>query len=405
MLEMTDHLRATPWAKETEMFFSRQMETPAFIYVERALSEPIALLRSGLSHSGVQILFSVKSFAVAEGLRFLARQVDGFSTSSLFEAQLSRDVLGSDGLVQFVSPGINEKQIAELAQLCDRMTVNSLSQWQRFKHCLRDRVQCGIRVNPTLSFTDDDRYNPCRKYSKLGVPIDDLAFAFQDEPKLFQGISGIHFHNNCISNTWLPLLATVEHIEARLEPLLRKVEWINLGGGYEFSAAMDFGPLNQAIEIIKSKYQLDVFLEPGAGIVNSGCYIVASIIDMFKSDGKMIAVLDTTVNHMPEVFEYQFQPDIIDHRENGSYEYILAGCSCLPGDVFGEYAFDSPLEIGSQIVFCDVGAYTLVKANMFNGINLPTIYALKETGELEMTKRFTYQDFVSRCGAESSVTI
>ena len=46
----------------------------------------------------------------------------------------------------------------------------------------------------------------------------------------------------------------------------------------------------------------------------------------------------------------------------------------------------------------NVGAYAMVKAHMFNGINLPAIYSVTTTGELVLRRRFTYEDFVSRLG-------
>jgi len=120
---------------------------------------------------------------------------------------------------------------------------------------------------------------------------------------------------------------------------------------------------------------------------------------MFKIDDRYIAVLDSTINHMPEVFEYQYKPNIKNESKNGKYNYILAGASCLAGDLFGEYTFDEPLEIGSKIVFENMGAYTLVKSNMFNGINLPSIYSYTLGGDLKLIKQFDYNDFLSRCGA------
>ena len=117
-----------------------------------------------------------------------------------------------------------------------------------------------------------------------------------------------------------------------------KLQWINLGGGYVWDETTDFGPLQEAVDLLTTKYGLQVFLEPGAGIVNSAGYLVASVIDLFKCDGKMIAVLDTTVNHLPEVFEYQYEPDVIEHVDDAPHEYILAGCSCMSGDLFGEGA-------------------------------------------------------------------
>ena len=108
---------------------------------------------------------------------------------------------------------------------------------------------------------------------------------------------------------------------------------------------------------------------------------------------------------MPEVFEYQYAPDVLGHRDDAPHRYILAGCSCLAGDVFGEYAFEEELGVGSRVVFENVGAYTTVKWHTFNGINLPTIYALTEQGELELKKQFTYEDYASRWGREANAII
>ncbi len=90
---------------------------------------------------------------------------------------------------------------------------------------------------------------------------------------------------------------------------------------------------------------------------------------------------------------------MIGDTEEGRYEYVLAGATCLAGDLFGIYTFDEPLDVGSKVVFANAGAYSLVKANCFNGINLPSIYALTEDGELVLEKKFTYEDFARQCGA------
>jgi carboxynorspermidine decarboxylase len=155
-------------------------------------------------------------------------------------------------------------------------------------------------------------------------------------------------------------------------------------------------PFYEAVDLLKKNYNLEVYIEPGEAIVGRAGYIISSVIDMFESDGKTIAVLDTTVNHMPQVFEYQYSPDVRDQTKDGKYEYILAGSTCLAGDLFGEYRFEKPLDIGSQVVFENMGAYTLVKAHMFNGINLPKIYSINENDEIILRKEFGYEDFIAR---------
>ena len=110
----------------------------------------------------------------------------------------------------------------------------------------------------------------------------------------------------------------------------------------------------------------------------------------------MVAVLDTTINHFPEVFEYQFAPDVLGDDHESEHEYVLAGASCLAGDVLGTYGFKRRLKPGSRVVLPGMGAYSLVKANMFNGINLPVVYSIAADGSLEERRKYDYEDYRSR---------
>lgn len=300
------------------------------------------------------------------------------------------------------TPGLRPESFENVPGLT-HVAFNSISQWERMQGVLPPPVSPGIRVNPGRSVAEDGRYDPARRHSKLGAPLADVEHWLRSGNA--QGVRGIHFHNACLSPSWNPLRETVCEITHRLGPALSEMDWINLGGGYVWDRTTDFGPLREAVDLLTSQYGLQVFIEPGAGVVNAAGYLVASVIDLFKSDGKMVAVLDTTVNHLPEVFEYQYEPDIVEHVDDAPHEYILAGCSCLAGDLFGEYSFDEPLEIGSRVTFANVGAYSMVKAHMFNGINLPSMYTLTEAGELVLVKEHTYEDFASRCGANTGATV
>ena len=378
----------------------KTVSPPAFIYAEKTLIESLLILHKVSKTSNCKNLFSIKPLAFFSVLTKIAQYVQDFSVSSLFEAKLARFVSGEHGKVHLITPGLKQAELYEISRTCDFVSFNSLSQWSRFKGLVTGKLECGLRINPQISLIKDERYDPCRRYSKLGVPLKHFSEIVNRNSNILNGINGLHFHTNCDSSDFSQLLSTVKHFDENLSDLLYRVEWINIGGGYLFDEAETLDPFYQAVELLKSKYRLEVFIEPGAAIVRKAGFLVSSVLDLFESDGKTIAILDTTVNHMPEVFEYQFEPDVMDHVDGGRYEYILAGCSCLAGDVFGEYAFDQPLEIGSRIIFTNMGAYTLVKAHMFNGINLPTIYAMTESGELVLKKQFTYADFASRNGVE-----
>ncbi len=375
------------------------LETPAFVYDEAAVKRQLRYAQAVRERTDCRVLFSLKPLSLPELLNFMAPYLDGFAVSSLFEARLARYAPGGPTSVHLTTPGIRPDEVAELGDLCDYISFNSLSQWERHRETLAQKVSCGLRVNPRLSFLEDARYDPCRPDSKLGAPLEAVADLVSHNPARLDGLAGLLVHTNCDSTDFRELEDTVNRLHREIGPLLRRVKWINLGGGYLFDAAADLAPLYRAVEFLNSRYGLAVIVEPGATFVRSAGYIVSSVLDIFANGGKKIAVLDTTINHMPEVFEYDFEPDVAGHDGAAEWEYTLAGCTCLAGDLFGEYRFRQPLTIGDRVIFPNAGGYTLTKSHMFNGINLPTIYALTEAGSLELKKRFTYADYASRWGA------
>ena len=380
----------------------KNIETPAFIYDEVEIERLLDLGNRVREQSSCKVLFSLKPFSFYDALAKMAPRLDGFAVSSLFEARLASQIIGS-GSVHITTPGIRSDETADIGTICNFISFNSLPQWDMYHEELKIHLSCGLRVNPQLSFVDDQRYDPCRPYSKLGVPLADLVTVATRDPERLSGVEGIHVHSNCESTNFTELLATVTHLHDYLGNLLQRVKWINLGGGYLLDDSEDLTPFYEAVEFLRANYGLQVFIEPGSAFIQSAGYIVSTVLDVYQSGDAKIAVLDTTVNHMPEVFEYGYEPDVIGHDDDAAFEYILAGCTCLAGDVFGVYGFDRPLKVGGRIIFYNVGAYTLSKAHMFNGVNLPAIYALTEAGDLVLKQRFTYADFAAKWGANARI--
>jgi len=375
------------------------LRTPAFVIDVEELKRNAQSARTLVCDGQTRLLFALKSFSTVAGLESLAPHVDGFAASSLNEVQLARKILiGQQQTIHVTTPGLRSDEIPQYCRLADYISFNSIPQWQRFKDIIKGQLKCGLRVNPQLSFVDDPRYDPCRQHSKLGVPLAELRRLLQEQPEELDGISGLHFHSHCDATDLAPLLTTVKHLLNELAPLFDQITWLNLGGGYLLNEASNKDVLSELKGILAKQGNYQLFMEPGAAIARSAGSLVATVVDLFNNERKQIAVLDTSINHLPEVFEYQLRPEVINESTKGKYSYLLAGSACLAGDIFGEYRFAAPLEVGSRIVFPNRGVYSLVKANMFNGINLPTIYLLNERGVTEEVKRFGFTDFMSLCG-------
>ncbi|MBZ5506011.1 MAG: Rieske 2Fe-2S domain-containing protein [Acidobacteriia bacterium] len=382
----------------------RELATPAFVIDNDQLLEQATGIKRLAQEAGCTFLYAMKALSFGAVIRTVAQQADGLSASSIFEASLGREILGPQKEIHAVSPGFRSEEIGMITEICNVLVLNSLSQWHRFRN-LANACSFGLRINPGLSIVKDRRYDPCRKDSKLGVPIDLLADALEGRSAEFDNLEGFHIHTACDLDDFDYLFNTVSRIECRLLMGRHRLRWINLGGGYLFDGAKRVHCLFETIHRLRSHYGLTVYIEPGAAVVRQAGFLVASVVDLFTCGQGEVAVLDTSINHAPETFEYQFAPPVSSASTMGQYEYLLAGATCLAGDLFGTYRFDERLEIGSKIVFTDMGAYTLVKANMFNGFKLPAIYTFSSSTGFELRKDCKYEDFLLANGETPHATL
>ncbi len=402
-----------------EQLYTAQLETPAYVFAEEPLLESLDRVKSIASDNRCHFLYSMKSLEYPTVLKKMLNHVEGFAASSVFEARLARELLGSSGTVHYTTPGIRSRDIPEILELCDYVTLNSGNHWRRLTPHLQGHIKIGLRINPGISLVGDERYDPCSSSSRLGMHIPEFRAHLRKNIQLLPHISGIHMHTNCEGRDFGGLLKTVEKVSRDMGDILNDMEWFNIGGGYFFEYINDeeMEHFRSAVDLLQRRHNLTVFMEPGGTIVRSSGYIVASVLDIVGPVRSKVAVLDTTINHMPEVYEYEeYTPDVIgnygedeydeeyaaDYDDDDYYHYTLAGASCLAGDQFGEYAFEEPLKIGQRLIFRNMGAYTMVKSHMFNGINLPNVYFVDKSGELRLERNYTYDDFLNRCSAHST---
>ncbi|WP_029231006.1 carboxynorspermidine decarboxylase [Butyrivibrio sp. VCB2006] len=179
-----------------------------------------------------------------------------------------------------------------------------------------------------------------------------------------------------------------------------RIKWINLGGGHHITREdYDVKGLIGLVKYIKDKYGIDVYLEPGEAIALDAGYLVTTVMDIVPTQRMPVLILDTSAAcHMPDVLEMPYRPPLRDSEEPGElpYNYRLSSRTCLAGDIIGDYSFEHEIFIGDRLFFEDMAIYSIVKNNTFNGMPLPDIDILHENGEVEVIRKFGYEDFKMR---------
>ena len=172
-----------------------------------------------------------------------------------------------------------------------------------------------------------------------------------------------------------------------------------MGGGHHITRDdYDRELLIKCIRHIRDTYGVEVYLEPGEAIALNAGYLVTEVMDIVEN-GLSVLILDASAAcHMPDVLEMPYRPPLNDSGVSGEKEftYRLSSCTCLAGDVIGDYSFDKQIQVGDKLYFQDMAIYSMVKNNTFNGIPLPGIAVMKEDGDCEMIRTFGYEDFKGR---------
>ncbi|MDW8709368.1 carboxynorspermidine decarboxylase [Streptococcus suis] len=369
-----------------------QVPTPAYVIDEAKLVNNLEILKSVQDQTGCKVLLAQKAFSMYATYPLISQYLTGTTASGLYEAKLGREEFG--GEVHIFAPAFKDADLEEILEIADHIVFNSERQLRKHgDKCREAGVSVGLRINPECSTQDEHAlYDPCAVGSRFGVRIDQFS------EDLLDLVDGLHFHTLCEQNSD-DLKTTLEAVEAKFGPYLHRIKWLNMGGGHHVTREdYDLELLVSSIQHMQEKYGLEVYIEPGEAIALNAGYLVTEILDIVEN-GIETLVLDASATcHMPDVLEMPYRPPLRHGFEAGekAYTYRLSSNTCLTGDIIGDYSFEKPVEIGDKLYFEDMAIYSFVKNNTFNGIGLPSLVLMDESGDCRIIKSFGYEDFKGR---------
>lgn len=373
-----------------------QLPTPCYVIDEKKLKENLEILGDVREKAGCKILLAQKAFSCFYEYPLIGQYLDGTTASGLYEARLGKEEMGKENHV--FAPAYKDADIKELGEICDHIIFNSFAQLRRHKDAVSGK-SLGLRINPECSTQGEHAiYDPCAPGSRLGVTKEVFDCEIAAEPELFEALDGLHFHTLCEQNAD-DLAKTLEAVEEKFGPWLSKIKWLNMGGGHHITRDdYDRELLIKCIRHIRDTYGVEVYLEPGEAIALNAGYLVTEVMDIVEN-GLSVLILDASAAcHMPDVLEMPYRPPLRSSGmpEEKKHTYRLSSYTCLAGDIIGDYSFDEEKKVDDRLYFEDMAIYSMVKNNTFNGIPLPDIAVMDESGECKVIRSFSYDDFKGR---------
>jgi carboxynorspermidine decarboxylase len=362
------------------------LKTPYYLIDERRLLKNLQIIKRVRDCSGAKVVLALKCFSTWSVFDLMKKYMDGTTSSSPYEARLGHEKFGKE--VHVYSVGFSEEDIKEVSKFSDKIIFNSISQLETFyKLCRGSKI--GLRINPKISYSCFDLADPARKFSRLGA-IDKKSIY-----KILPLICGVMFHFNCENSDFRIFSSNLDYISKNYGDILKSLKWVSLGGGIYFTK--EGYPLERFCNKLKEfcdRFNVQVYLEPGETAITQSAELVTSVLDIIHNQIDIAIVDASTEAHMLDLLIYR-QSAKIENSASGRFRYMVAGRSCLAGDIFGTYNFKSRLEVGSIIKFFDAAGYTMVKKNWFNGLKMPSIVVKRLNGSIDLVRQFDYEDFVN----------
>lgn len=365
------------------------IKTPYYLIDESKLLDNLKIIDYIRKASKAKFLLATKCFSTWSVFDFIKSHMDGTTSSSLNEVRLGYEKFGKE--THAYSVAYSPDEIDEIKKYSNKIIFNSVSQLNRYYKDVKGK-NIGIRINPSLGFSHFDLANPSRKNSRLGVIDRDSLM------EVLPKIKGCMFHFNCENDDIINLARNIDNISKIYGPIIKKLKWVSLGGGVFFTKKGY--PVEELCVLLKqfsNQFGVQVYMEPGDAVVTNTTELVTTVLDIVHNE-KDIAIVDASVEaHMLDLLTYRLKTSVGSakkHSKENPHSYIIAGRSCLAGDIFGSGSFPTQLKVGDTVRLLNAGGYTMVKKNWFNGVRMPSIAIKRLDGTVELIKSFDYSDFL-----------
>lgn len=324
----------------------------------------------------------------------------GAETASLAELKLALHVGFSPDRIVFDSPAKTRAEIKFALQTGVHINADNFEELNRIAAIYRTHAAgctVGLRINPQVGTGRIAGSSTAGDYSKFGIPViecrSDILQAFQTHSYL----TGLHIH---IGSQGCPLELLVAGIEravdfiddinTKLEPLGRRVELFDIGGGLPVAYRDDDKPpgmeaYRDAIDRVLQKIDGPpprLITEFGRHIFANAGWTASRVEYVKRHKSMATAVIHVGADlflrrcYRPEDWHHDiFIVDKTGRMKTGkdTVPYTIAGPLCFSGDVLATGISLPPIEEGDFVIIRDTGAYTLSMWSRYNSRCMPKV--------------------------------
>jgi diaminopimelate decarboxylase len=380
--------------------------TPLYVYHAERIKEQYETLLHSFAGCDVRFFYAAKALTNINVLKYIKSIGCNVDCSSVNEVKLALKAGLAPQNVLYTSNNISFEEIMEAKELGVHISIDSISNLEKFGKKYGHSYPVGIRLRPNIMAGGNLKISTGHAESKFGVPlenIDEVLKVIKDN-NIF--IRTLHIHTGSE-------IKDVEVFAKGIEVLFEvtkhfpELEVLDLGGGFKVpykpgEKGTNIGKLGKKVKeefkLFEKTYgrHLQVWFEPGKYIVSECGYFITQV-NVIKPAGEItFAGVNSGLNHLirPMFYDAYHEIENISNPDAEKKTYNVVGNICET-DTFASHRQLPEVREDDLLVFRNAGAYCFEMASNYNSRYKPA-EVLFENGKSKLVRKREVMDDLLR---------
>jgi diaminopimelate decarboxylase len=392
---------------------SAEVGTPFYCYSTATLERHYRVLAEAFRGQDALICYAVKANSNQAVLETMAHLGAGMDVVS--EGELRRALAAGVSSDRIIFAGVGKTRAEMAAALSEGIlgfNVESRPELETLSEVASAAgvsARIALRINPDVDARTHAKISTGKSESKFGISYLEAPALYAEARKL-PGIeiAGIHMHIGSQITELGPFRDAFRLMRDLTLELRREgfdIRHLDIGGGLgvPYRAANDSPPHpDDYAALAKAAFGdlgVKLLLEPGRMIVANAGILVARVIYVKESSGRVFTIVDAAMNDLirPTLYEahHEIWPVAEARAAMPPMEQDVVGPVCETGDYFALGRPLPPFETGDLLAVMTAGAYGAVMASTYNSrLLVPEVLVNGERYAL-VRPRGTYADLIA----------
>src|SRR5258706_9421101 len=219
-------------SKERLIQIANEFGTPVYVYNAEKISAQYNKLKEAFANSDVRFFYACKSLTNINILKFIKGLGANIDCSSINEVKLALIAGFEPKNILYTSNGIAFNEIEEAQSLNVNITIDSLSNLEKFGGKYKHNYPVGVRLRPNIMGGGNIKISTGHDKSKSGIPVEQIDTILSLTEKHNIHIQALHIHTGSDIQDVDVFVKAIE-VLFDIIPKFKELEMIDLGGGFK----------------------------------------------------------------------------------------------------------------------------------------------------------------------------